>query len=56
MKNVTINLIGALALLMGSMSYAAELVVIVHDSNPVSSMSSSEVKQHYLKATSRWKP
>ena len=45
---------GVLALLAASLSHAGELAVIVNDSNPASTMSTSEVKQYYLKGTTRW--
>ena len=43
-----------LTLLIASMAHAGELVVIVNDSNPADTMSASEVKEHFLKATARW--
>ena len=45
---------GVLALLVASQVNAGELVVIVNDANPVTAMTSSEVKQHYLKSKTRW--
>ena len=45
---------GVLALLVAAQVNAGELVVIVNDSNPVSAMTVSEVRQHYLKGKARW--
>ena len=45
---------GVLALLIAAQVNAGELVVIVNDSNPVSAMTASEVRQHYLKDKARW--
>ena len=43
-----------LAVLVMSQAHAGELVVIVNDSNPITVMSRSEVKKHYLKDKERW--
>jgi hypothetical protein len=43
-----------LAVLVISQAHAGELVVIVNDSNPITVMSRSEVKKHYLKDKERW--
>ena len=45
---------GVLTLLVASLGHADELVIIVNDSNPVSSMTAAEVRKHFLKDTPRW--
>ena len=53
MKTLKI-IVGMFAVLSASLVHADELVVIVNDSNPVSTMSASAVKQHFLKDKKVW--